>query len=399
VAGKNPEANPRARRARAKAEGTVDVRGTGGGVPQVGGQPPTFSHVLGRVALDEAIIEMILNKSAASTRATHKSQWRWWELFCRVRNISPYRRVTDESFDDEEKLFIDFAFHCCQGNKWAPGTLKNRLSAIRNMHTSAGYGNPLERLQRVYDLLDGYERAYGGKPRRYPVRVEHLLWIRAWLDPKGSHDDAAFWGAISTAFAWLLRASEVVSNDHSLRAAGRGLRGRDVQGIDAEGHKVQWIGNALSVDLLIQGSKTDQQNQGSLKNHFRVGPAAGPAAVSLCPIAALEAYPLHAPERFSGTADHEQLFVWASDRPLCRDDLQAVLRRAALACGDDPGRMAARSLRFGGATALWAAFQDSALVQRWGRWKSDAFHGYLWEGRDTARGVAEKMLTTVVSVL
>ena len=76
-----------------------------------------------------------------------------------------------------------------------------------------------------------------------------------------------------------------------------------------------------------------------------------------------------------------------------------MLRRAALACGDDPGRMAAHSLRFGGATALWAAFQDSALVQRWGRWKSDAFHGYLWEGRDNARGVAEKMLTTVVSVL
>ena len=61
--------------------------------------------------------------------------------------------------------------------------------------------------------------------------------------------------------------------------------------------------------------------------------------------------------------------------------------------------MGAHSLRFGGATALWAAFGDSALVQRWGRWRSDAFHGYLWEGRDNAKGIVEKMLATKVSVL
>ena len=113
---------------------------------------------------------MILDKSASSTRATFKSQWKWWETFCRVRGVSPYRRVTDENFSYEEKRFLDFVFHCCDtggpgtgppGHRWAPGTLKNRLSAIRHMHCAAGYGTPLERLPRVYYLLDGYKRRYG----------------------------------------------------------------------------------------------------------------------------------------------------------------------------------------------------------------------------------------------
>ena len=49
------------------------------------------------------------------------------------------------------------------------------------------------------------------------------------------------------------------------------------------------------------------------------------------------------------------------------------------------------SLRFGGASALWAAYQDTTLVQRWGRWRSQAFQGYLWEAKDNAKGIARDM--------
>ncbi len=51
------------------------------------------------------------------------------------------------------------------------------------------------------------------------------------------------------------------------------------------------------------------------------------------------------------------------------------------------------SLRVGGASALWAAFGDSGLVKRWGRWASDCFHGYLWDSREGSRGVAAAMTT------
>ena len=78
---------------------------------------------------------------------------------------------------------------------------------------------------------------------------------------------------------------------------------------------------------------------------------------------------------------------------MTRAQIQAPLARAAAALGSDPTRMGTHSLRFGGASALWAAYRDSAVVKRWGRWASDAFHGYLWEDRNNARGVAQAMAT------
>ena len=65
--------------------------------------------------------------------------------------------------------------------------------------------------------------------------------------------------------------------------------------------------------------------------------------------------------------------------------------QAAAALGGDPSRIGTRSLRFGGASALWAAYRDSAVVKRWRRWASEAFQGYLWEARGNATEVAAPM--------
>jgi hypothetical protein len=77
--------------------------------------------------------------------------------------------------------------------------------------------------------------------------------------------------------------------------------------------------------------------------------------------------------------------------PVRRHEVQAPLMRAAAALGGDPSRIGTHSLRFGGASALWAAYRDSAVVKRWGRWASEAFQGYLWEARSNAAGVSTAM--------
>ena len=65
--------------------------------------------------------------------------------------------------------------------------------------------------------------------------------------------------------------------------------------------------------------------------------------------------------------------------------------QSAVAEGMDPNYLGPHSLRIGGASALYAAFSGTALVQRWGRWNSDAYQVYLWEARDMAQGVASSM--------
>jgi hypothetical protein len=99
-----------------------------------------------------------------------------------------------------------------------------------------------------------------------------------------------------------------------------------------------------------------------------------------------------------GSQSKEHLLVWDSGKPILRTEIQAVLEKAAAAEGVDPGTIGSHSLRFGGASALWAAYKDSAMVRRWGRWASDAFHTYLWEASSAATGVAEAMATADITV-
>ena len=70
-----------------------------------------------------------------------------------------------------------------------------------------------------------------------------------------------------------------------------------------------------------------------------------------------------------------------------------TLRKAADACNVG-GRLGSHSLRFGGASGLWAAYKDAAVVRRYGRWSSDAFHTYLWEDRGYSAGMARAMVSS-----
>ena len=169
------------------------------------------------------------------------------------------------------------------------------------------------------------------------------------------------------------------------------MQGRDVQA-RKNGNYTKCFRDADEVVLVIRGSKTDKFNEGELKNHFRTSDP------ELFIVQALADYQAHAPARF-GKNVSERLFAWENGNLIQRGEIQAVLERAAVACGVDPQYIGSHSLRFGGASALWAAYQDTAMVQRWGRWASDAFQGYLWKARNNAKGVAEAMMSADVTAI
>ena len=87
----------------------------------------------------------------------------------------------------------------------------------------------------------------------------------------------------------------------------------------------------------------------------------------------------------------EPLFRWGDGSPVKRHQVQERLERAAVGLGMDPTRFRTHSLRIGGATALYHVRPDTELIKRFGRWSSTAFHAYLWEGNETAKGIATAM--------
>ena len=96
-------------------------------------------------------------------------------------------------------------------------------------------------------------------------------------------------------------------------------------------------------------------------------------------------------------ADEEQeepLFRMKDKTPLFRSEVQGLIQIAAEEVGVGPSRYAVHALRIGGACALLHAGYSIELIQRWGRWASNAFQAHLWDSSEDARGVAEKMVAS-----
>ena len=68
-----------------------------------------------------------------------------------------------------------------------------------------------------------------------------------------------------------------------------------------------------------------------------------------------------------------------------------MIRMAVRLNGLNPDLYALHSLRCGGAAALYRATGDLDLVARFGRWKGNSIHGYLWESHLMLQGIASLM--------
>lgn len=296
-----------------------------------------------------------------------------------MRHVPAYNRA-------EEQLVLDYLVHCSSNETKAPGTIKLRLAAIRSMHLTLGYPDPLAHMPRVPLALAGLRRRYGTKERRMPVTPDMLKWLGDHLQYGRSPEAGLLWGALTLGFFFLLRASEYL--DVGYQDPNRGLRGSDITlKLNGKALGLERIGEADEVTILVRGSKTDIYNRGQVRNHFRTSEI-------VCVVKAMVQLFRHFPQRYQGGSEAEELLFRSPDeKPIPRAAIQALIERAARGLNLPSGDLGTHSLRFGGASALWAQYQDTALVKRWGRWASDSFQTYVWEARETARGVAQKMIT------
>ncbi|CAK0837287.1 unnamed protein product [Prorocentrum cordatum] len=164
------------------------------------------------------------------------------------------------------------------------GAIKQKLFAVRYAHLVAGYSDPLLHRGRLWSTLAGLKRWQGPETKRKkPVTPAMLEWPRGFLQQEAKlpeEDAVVIWAAVVTAFFFLLRASEYLLQGGSSWSFERVLHGEDV-GPRKEGKRVASFQDADEMVIYIKGSKTDQLNVGTVRNHYRAG-------TTLCPITAME---------------------------------------------------------------------------------------------------------------
>lgn len=175
------------------------------------------------------------------------------------------------------------------------GAIKPRLFAIKAGHLVAGYEDPMLHRVRIWAALSGYKRWRPATKKKYPVLPSMLLWVRQRLTTSQTYsraDQLIIWAALMVGFFFLLRASEYLVTLGRSWGSTRTLRGCDVEGCLENDKQVNNLHHAEEIVTYLNGSKTDQLNQGTARNQFKSGHR------TLCVVTALAEYQNLKPERF-----------------------------------------------------------------------------------------------------
>ena len=308
--------------------------------------------------------DLAVGHLAQSSLGAYETSWKFWAQYCRIMGWSAYPDYGQHHvFEDRVVAFLASER---VGQKLAPGTVAGRVYAIRTVLISLGYGDILVWGPRVRTAAKALKRARGHQRRRLPVTPKMMEWLGRHMklgqdgspaDPR----DIRVWIAICLGYFFLLRISEVEE-----------LQYEDVQPRKGDEWYHQWTG-ADAASVLIRGSKTDQFNLGCIRTMHRAGGV-------FCPVGVMKLWSTLC----SADPGCEKLRVR-------REDIQLWLRLAAAEEGIPVDRVGTHSLRVGGATALFNAGYDLGMIQRFGRWSSAAFHGYLWDTFGATKGASAAM--------
>ena len=116
---------------------------------------------------------------------------------------------------------------------------------------------------------------------------------------------------------------------------------------------------ADEVQIVVRASKTDPEGETATRNLYKSGS-------EVCPVLATARYMTLLWEELGEPAPATRFFPHLS-----RHDIQEVLQTVAASMGEEPQAYTPHSLRFGGASAMWAGGFDSHVLRAWGRWNSD----------------------------
>lgn len=252
-------------------------------------------------------------------------------------------------------------------------TIKLYLAAVRNLHITAGFNDPLKGKLLLQKVLRGILRYQGDQRiRRQPVTPRVLLAIcpvlRSWLSPR---DFSMIWAAFNLAFFAFLRCSEFTY---------AGVRQFN-QHFDLCTDCIAFHPNLASPQRMtvhLKSSKTDISRQGQFLT------IAGTSS-ALCAVAAMQKYFLLARPK------QGPLFYFQSGRYLTRGVVSNLLKDSSRVAGLPYQCLKGHSFRIGAASVAAAAGLPDWLIKVLGRWSSDCYQLYIRTPQSTLESVAPRM--------
>lgn len=246
----------------------------------------------------------------------------------------------------------------------------------------------------IVDALKGVARSHadaGTVTRvRRPIAWSVLLLGESICNRWGP-GGRVLWLALGASFFFLARAGEIFASKEGQWDHGHCLRRGDVA-FFRKGVQLDWTmwGQADTVEVRFKSSKADQLREGAILTREREGPpiplqgGGGPVDLMIELMSSYLLLPPHAPlAAFGGEAG--KWSVWTQARAT------AALREVVALAGLPAREYALHSLRIGGATYLSAGGATAEVIQREGRWKSDAFKGYVRPHRADAQTVSDML--------
>jgi len=273
---------------------------------------------------------------------------------------------------------------------YAHNTIHVMLYALRHLHLLERWPDPLQDKRLLKLAMKGISRIQGAPLRKVPASMDMIRWIIDRLDLE-VWDDLIVAIALVMMFLFLMRSREALRKGKLPDAkqcvrvhmvlmirAGEEVKGEEVQGADEV--------------VLMQGfSKTDPNGQGSVANvHVADG-------FELCLVGLLKRGHRMNPVHFSHGENF--LLTMSDGKVLNRDVVSSWLSEAGEALGAPKNALAVISLRSGGASAMWDAGFGAEEIKKRGRWRSEVWRSYVWDGHDRAKDLASRMLGSSFSLM
>ena len=313
---------------------------------RTGGGPQEALDQRVNQAVNTDKITALLEGLAASTRETYLRAWKQWLMFAKGHGVSPWLDPTQEGWDEP---IMDFFMWEIKMMGMAISTVTGKYAAIKFFHTMAGRPDLETSSHRIRALIRALKRRNLTK-RRAPFTVDMLDRVEeAFLTPRQegvrSLYETGIWAALTAGFYYLLRISEI-----------QDLTEQDVEVLTEDGEP--------KLRIWVKRSKTDQRGEGLSRT---LAANRSPS----CPVVAMSQHLVNMNWEPEG-----ERYIFP---PNLREKLGNVIKWAAHNLDEDPDMYNTHSLRAGGATALYTQGVQLGVIQRWGRWRSNAFHDYLWK--------------------